>query len=93
MTQDLEPEECPDAYQNPKCPYVTMINQHSSDIHQIKNALIGEDLQDGLVADVQTLKTYFRITAAGLVIVVPIAVGHKHILSAFSFFQFFDVDH
>jgi hypothetical protein len=52
-----------------------MINQHSSDIHQIKNALIGENLQDGLVADVQTLKTYFRITAAGLVIVVPIAVG------------------
>ena len=75
MTQNLEAEECPDAYQNPKCPYVTMINQHSSDIHQIKNALIGEDLQDGLVADVQTLKTYFRITAAGLVIVVPVAVG------------------
>ena len=70
-----EPEECECAYQNPKCPYVTMINQHSSDIHQIKNALIGKDLQGGLVADVQTLKTYFRITAGALVVVVPIAVG------------------
>jgi hypothetical protein len=37
-----------------------MINQHSSDIHQIKNALIGEDLQDGLVADVQTSKLIFE---------------------------------
>jgi len=75
LSQDLEAEECSDAYQNPKCPYVTMINQHSSDIHQIKNALIGKDLQGGLVADVQTLKTYFRITASALVVVVPIAVG------------------
>ena len=75
MAEHCEAEECPDAYQNPKCPYVTMINQHSNDIHQIKNALIGEDMQDGLVADVQTLKTYFRITATALVIVTPIAVG------------------
>ncbi len=75
MTAKLEVEECPDAYQNPKCPYVTMINQHSSDIHQIKNALVGEDLQGGLVSDVHTLKTYFRITATALVVVVPIAVG------------------
>ncbi len=75
MPDLTEAEECQDSYQNPKCPYVTMINQHSSDIHQIKSALVGDDLQGGLVADVQVLKTYFRVTAAALVVVVPVAVG------------------
>jgi len=54
-------EECVDAYQNPKCPYVTQINQHSNDVAQIKTALVGEDLQSGLVAKVQRLETFMKV--------------------------------
>lgn len=75
MAEQCEAEECKDAYQNPKCPYVTMINQHSSDIHQIKNALVGDDLQSGLVAEVQQLKLYMRLFAATAGVAIPLAAA------------------
>lgn len=56
------PMECPDAYSNPKCPYLTQINQHTSDVTQIKNALIGPDLQGGLVSKVQKLENFMKVT-------------------------------
>lgn len=52
MTEDIAPKICPDAYQT-LCPYVTVINQRSADLKQVKFALVRADLQDGLVADVQ----------------------------------------
>lgn len=58
----IETEDCSEAYTNPKCPYVTQINQHSCDVGQIKNALVGSDLQGGLVAKVQRLETFMKIT-------------------------------
>jgi hypothetical protein len=54
-------DECESAFENPKCPYVTQINQHSSDVSQIKTALVGEDLQGGLVAKAQRLETFMKI--------------------------------
>ena len=75
LTENLEVEDCPDAYFNPKCPYVTVINQHSADLKQVKCALVGADMQDGLVADVQVLKTYFRIIGATLVVLTPVALA------------------
>jgi hypothetical protein len=60
VTQEAD---CENAYENPKCPYVTQINQHSNDVNQIKTALVGEDLQGGLVAKVQRLETFMKIAA------------------------------
>jgi hypothetical protein len=69
-------EECEDAYQNPKCPYVTVINRTNEsivatnrdvirmqedigtlreDLAEIKAALLGDDLQGGLIAKVSQL--------------------------------------
>ena len=72
-------EECESAYINPKCPYVTMINQHSTDIHQIKNALVGDDLQSGLVAKLQRLETFMKVSVfiAGASVVALIGLALK----------------
>jgi hypothetical protein len=70
--------DCSEAYKNPSCPYVTQINQHSSDVNQIKTALVGEDLQGGLVAKVQRLETFMKIavfvSGAAAVAVVGVAI-------------------
>ncbi len=55
-----EEEECENACFNPKCPKVTLINQHGSDVAQIKTAPIGNDLQSGLVPKVQRLETFMK---------------------------------
>jgi hypothetical protein len=44
-----EPDECPEAQENPRCPYLSQINQCAEDIKQVKLALIGSDMQGGLV--------------------------------------------
>lgn len=74
--------ECVDAFANPRCPYVTQINQHGRDLGQIKTALIGEDLQGGLVAKVQRLETFMRITVfiSGAAIVAAITLAVKVLL-------------
>jgi hypothetical protein len=73
--------ECEDAYVNPKCPYVTQINQHGSDVSQIKTALVGEDLQGGLVAKVQRLETFMKIAVfvSGAVAVAVVGIAVKMI--------------
>jgi len=75
----VEEEDCENAYFNPKCPYVTQINQHSSDVTQIKTALVGEDLQGGLVAKVQQLETFMKIAVfiSGAAVVTIIGVALK----------------
>ena len=49
--------ECEDANKNPVCPYITTIKQSSQDIQQIKTALIGEDLQSGMVSKIKDIET------------------------------------
>lgn len=68
-------EDCPDAYANPKCPYVTQINQHGADVHQIKTALVGVDMQGGLVAKVQKLETFMKVTVFISSVAVTAAIG------------------
>ncbi len=77
-------EECKDAYINPKCPYVTQINQHGSDVAQIKTALVGEDLQGGLVAKVQRLETFMKIAVfvSGAVAIAVVGIAVKLIFGA-----------
>ena len=56
-----EDKRCKKAFKNPVCPYLTQINQQSTDITQIKKALIGDDLQGGLVEQVSKLKLMYKI--------------------------------
>ena len=58
-------KECENAYSNPNCPYISVINQsvdnikqNTSDIKVIKDALVGEDLRGGIVKDVAELKSW-----------------------------------
>jgi hypothetical protein len=76
--------ECESAYENPKCPYVTQINQHSSDVAQIKTALVGEDLQGGLVAKVQRLESFMKVAifVSGAVAVAVVGLAVKLIFGA-----------
>lgn len=59
-------EECAEAYSNPNCPYVTQINSNAQNIFamcrdikeikqrvgKIETALIGDDMQGGLIKSV-----------------------------------------
>ena len=44
-----EEEDCEDANSNPKCPYVVQMKKQEEDIAIIRTALVGIDLQGGLV--------------------------------------------
>lgn len=48
-------KECEDADSNPRCPYLAVINECQESIGRIEKALIGEDLQGGLVAKVKDI--------------------------------------
>ena len=74
---EKEEELCPDANKNPTCPYVTAIHTNTAQVSRIEKALVGEDLQSGLVAKVHQLEVTQKIlvalgsaTLAGLVTVV-----------------------
>ena len=54
-------DECNDAYSNPQCPYVSVIKQQGKDIDVIKKALIGDDMQGGLIAKINRLETTNKI--------------------------------
>jgi len=54
-------DECNDAYSNPKCPYVSVIKQQGKDIDVILKALIGDDMQGGLIAKINKLETANKI--------------------------------
>ena len=71
-------EVCPDANKNPVCPYITAIHQNTSQVNRIEKALVGEDLQSGLVAKVHQLevtqKILIALGSASLVGLVSLAV-------------------
>lgn len=54
--------ECEEADNNPSCPYLSQINQQASDIKAIRRALIGDDMQSGIVAEIQKFKILWKIT-------------------------------
>lgn len=55
-------DECEDADKNPNCPYISQINQQGKDIREIKLALIGENMQGGIVAEIQKFKMLWKVT-------------------------------
>lgn len=48
---------CRFAKQNPQCPYVTVIQDCNIKIDRIDKALVGEDMQSGLVGAVKNLES------------------------------------
>jgi hypothetical protein len=81
MVRFLEKQEeeiCPDANKNPTCPYITAIHINTAQVSRIENALVGEDLQSGLVAKVHQLevtqKVLVAIGSASLVGLVGLAI-------------------
>jgi hypothetical protein len=56
-----EKEDCENAFKNPSCPYLSEIKQCSNDIKEIKEALLGKDLQNpGLIAEFVKLKSWIN---------------------------------
>ena len=55
---------CPDANKNPTCPYITAIHTNTAQVNRIEKALVGEDMQSGLVAKVHQLEITQRILVA-----------------------------
>ena len=47
---------CPDANKNPVCPYITAIHTNTAQVNRIEKALVGEDLQSGLLPKFTSLK-------------------------------------
>ncbi len=71
------PGECVNADSNPRCPYITQINQHGNDLTQIRTALVGADMQSGLVAKVQRLELFMKVTTfiTGGALLAAISLG------------------
>jgi hypothetical protein len=55
---------CPEANKNPTCPYITAIHNNTVQVNRIEKALVGEDLQSGLVSKVQQLEVTQKILVA-----------------------------
>ena len=76
-TQDSE-DVCSDADKNPVCPYITAIHQNTAQVNRIEKALVGEDLQSGLVAKVHQLevtqKILIALGSASLVGLISLAI-------------------
>ena len=68
-------EPCENADSNPICPYLTQINQSIEDIKQVKNALVGEDLQSGLVKKIADLEASIKTAASWANFGKPIILG------------------
>lgn len=52
-------EECEEAETNPRCPYITQINNSTIDLQAVKKALLGEDgtgMKSGIVYEITRLK-------------------------------------
>ncbi len=56
----IDDDVCPDANSNPKCPYIVQIKRQEEDIGIIKVALVGSDLQGGLVKRVSDIENRLR---------------------------------
>ncbi len=59
-----EEEICPDANKNPTCPYIADIHANTAKVSRIEKALVGDDLQSGLVAKVHQLEVTQKILVA-----------------------------
>ena len=69
---------CPEANKNPTCPYITAIHNNTVQVNRIEKALMGEDLQSGLVSKVQQLEVTQKILVAlGSATLVGWLVGVK----------------
>jgi hypothetical protein len=71
-------EDCPDAYKNPSCPYVTQININSCDMKDIKRALLGEDgtgLKGGIVFEISQLKGTDKVVSSWISTTRPILIA------------------
>ena len=57
VLEEEEEEVCPDAGKNPTCPYLTAIHTNTAQVSRSEKALVGEDMQSGLVAKVHQLRS------------------------------------
>jgi hypothetical protein len=64
LLENKEVEICPDANKNPTCPYITAIHTNTAQVSRIEKALVGEDMQSGLVAKVHQLEVTQKILVA-----------------------------
>jgi len=55
---------CEHADSNPKCPYVVQMKQQKEDIEIIKNALVGDDMQSGIVKRVSDIENALKVQKA-----------------------------
>jgi hypothetical protein len=69
-----EQDFCTFAGKNPTCPYVSQIKQQGEDIRMIKKALIGEDMQGGLVKKVNSMQSTWRALQPYILIVATAVV-------------------
>jgi len=78
LEKNYSDEVCPDANKNPTCPYITAIHINTTQVNRIENALVGEDLQSGLVAKVHQLevtqKILIALGSASLVGLISLAI-------------------
>ncbi len=78
MGARLTSENCPDAFSNPTCPYVTQININTCDMKDIKKALLGEDgtgLNGGIAFEIAQLKSKDSVSSSWVATVKPIAIA------------------
>jgi hypothetical protein len=64
LLEENREEICPEANKNPTCPYLTSIHSNSAQISRIEKALVGDDMQSGLVAKVHQLEVTQKILVA-----------------------------
>jgi hypothetical protein len=80
-----EDDDCPEAYSNPSCPYVTQININTNCMKQVDKALIsllGEDgtgLNSGVIhrmlQKLDDLEAKNKVSSSWIDLVKPIAVS------------------
>lgn len=72
-------ESCDNADKNPVCPYLSNITQQGKDIKLIKKALMGDDMQGGIVAEIQKFKMLWKILifVSGVTITSLVALAVK----------------
>jgi len=85
MSKTYNPEECSEAYSNPKCPYVTVINLNSNCLKNVEKSLIallgpdGTGLNQGVIHDILMKLEQFennrKITASWINLFKPIAIS------------------
>jgi len=62
--EENKEEICPDANKHPTCPYIADIHANTAKVSRIEKALVGDDLQSGLVSKVHQLEVTQKILVA-----------------------------